>query len=46
MTEKGREREGLGEEQPKKKDEPKEEYEKPELTKFGPVEHFTGQTAS
>ena len=46
MTKEGRKRVEGDEKQPEKKDEPKEGYRKPELTKFGPVEEFTGDTPS
>jgi hypothetical protein len=33
-------------ERPESKEQPKEEYKKPELTKFGPVEDLTAADAS
>lgn len=41
-----RERVEGDEKKPEKKEQPKEGYKKPELSNFGPVEEFTGDTPS
>jgi hypothetical protein len=46
MESEKREKDGLEESRPERKVEPKRDYRRPKLTKFGPVEEFTGSGSS